>query len=208
MAMNLNTTEKPNAKKIAINNALIWAVINIIIFLLVYYAAPSLLGNFAWGFVQLAIGIGLAIYFTLDLRKKIGGYWSFKEALSNIFVMFIVQVVVVTLFTTAFAKWIEPTYADTMREISLNATTKMAETFSSDQEVIDKMIEEAEKSIEKQVNPGFLDVIQGLAIAAIFYFIGALIFAAIFKRNPPMFATQDDGSDSWNSGDDGNEAVV
>ena len=110
--------------------------------------------------------------------------------------MFIVQVVVVTLFTTAFAKWIEPSYADTMREITLNATTKMAETFSSDQEVIDKMIEEAEKSIEKQVNPGFMDVLQGLAIAALFYFIGALIFAAIFKRNAPVFASyQDDDND-------------
>lgn len=188
MTTNLNAAEKPNAKKIALNNALIWAAINLIIFLLVYYAAPSLLGNFGWGFIQIAIGIGLAIYFTLDLRKKIGGYWSFKEALGNIFLMFIVQVVIITLFTTAFAKWIEPSYADTMREITLNATTKMAETFSSDQEVIDKMIEEAEKNIEKQVNPGVMDVVQGLAIAAIFYFIGALIFAAIFKRNAPVFA--------------------
>lgn len=182
---NLNTV---NARKIAINNALIWALINIIIFLLVYYASPSLMGNFAYGFIQLAIGIGLAIYFILDLRKKIGGYWSFREALGNIFLMFIVQFVVVTLFTTAFGKWIEPNYADTMREISLNATTRVAETFSSDQEQIDKIIEEAEKNIEKQVNPGFIDVVKGLALGAIFYFIGALIFAAIFKRNPPVFA--------------------
>jgi len=180
-------TIAPNAKKIAVNNALIWAVINIIIFLLIYYAAPSLMGNFAYGLIQLAIGIGLAIYFTIDLRKKIGGYWSFREALSNIFVMFIVQVVVVTLFTIAFAKWIEPSYADTMREITLNATTRMAETLTSDQDQIDKIIEEAEKNIEKQVNPGFMDVVQGLAMAAIFYFIGALIFAAIFKRERPVF---------------------
>jgi len=177
-----------NAKKIAINNALIWALINIIIFLLVYYASPSLMGNFAYGFIQLAIAIGLAIYFTLDLRKKIGGYWSFREALGNIFLMFLMQFVIVTLFTTAFAKWIEPSYADTMREISLNATTRVAETFSSDQEQIDQIIEEAEKNIEKQVNPGFMDVVKGLAIGSIFYFIGALIFAAIFKRNPPLFA--------------------
>jgi len=183
------TTTNPtvNAKKIAMNNALIWALINIVIFLLVYYASPSLMGNFAYAFIQMAVGIGLAVYFTLDLRKKVGGYWSFREALGHIFLMFIVQVVVVTLFTTAFAKWIEPGYADTMREISLNAATRMAETFSSDQEQIDKVIEEAEKNIEKQVNPGLMDVIKGLAIAAIFYFIGALIFAAIFKRNPPVF---------------------
>lgn len=184
----LNTEENASAKRIAITNAAIWAVINIIIFLLVYYASPSMMANPAFGIITIAIGIGLAIYFTIDLRKKIGGYWSFREALGNIFLMFFVQVIVYTIFTTAFAKWIEPGYANMMREATLNATTQMAEAFSSDQEVIDKMIEEAEKSIEKQVNPGFMDFIQGLAIAAIFYFIGALIFAAIFKRERPVFA--------------------
>src|SRR5690606_9830551 len=182
----------PNAKKIAVTNALIWAAINIIIFLLIYYAAPSLLGNFASGLIQLAIGIGVAIYFTVELRQNIGGYWSFREGLAHIFIMFIVQVVVVTLFTTAFAKWLEPSYADTMREITLSATTRMAETLTSDQDQVDKIIEEAEKNIEKQINPGFTDVIQGLAIAAIFYFIGALIFAAIFKRERPVFRTVGD----------------
>lgn len=188
MTAELTTEEKPNARRIAITNALIWAIINIIIFLLVYYAQPTLMGNFAYGIIQLAIGIGLAVYFTLDLRKKIGGYWSFREALGLIFLMFFVQVVIVTLFTTAFGKWIEPTYADTIRDISLNATTRMAETMTSDQEQIDKIIEEAEKNIEKQVNPSIVDLVQGLAIAVIFYFVGALIFAAIFKRTPPVFA--------------------
>ncbi|WP_262246919.1 DUF4199 domain-containing protein [Parapedobacter soli] len=188
MTTNLDTEEKVSAKKIAVTNALIWAAINIIIFLLVYYASPKLMANPAFGFITIAIGIGLAIYFTLDLRKKIGGYWSFREALGNIFIMFFVQVVIYSIFTTAFAKWIEPDYANMMREVTLNATTEMAEAFSSDQEVVDKMIEEAEKSIEKQVNPSFVDFIQGLAIGAIFYFIGALIFAAIFKRERPVFA--------------------
>ena len=192
MTTNLNTEEKVNAKKIAINNALIWTVINVVIFLLVYYASPQLMANPAFGFITIAIGIGLAIYFTLDLRKKIGGYWSFREALGNIFLMFFVQVVVYTLFTTAFAKWIEPEYANMMREATLNATTQMAEAFSSDQEVIDKMIEEAEKSIEKQINPGPMDLVKGIAIASIFYFIGALIFAAIFKRERPVFAPVDE----------------
>lgn len=192
MTTDLNTEEKVSAKKVAITNALIWAVINIIIFLMVYYASPSMMANPAFGFITIAIGIGLAIYFTIDLRKKIGGYWSFREALGNIFLMFFVQVVIYTIFTTAFAKWIEPRYANMMREVTLNATTQMAETFSSDPEVIDKMIEEAEQSIEKQVNPGFMDFVQGLAIAAIFYFIGALIFAAIFKRERPVFIPVDD----------------
>jgi len=202
MTVDSNDEKNVSARRIAVNNALIWALINLIIFLLVFYAMPSLMGNFAWGFLQLAIAIGLAVYFTLDIRKKIGGYWTFREALGNIFLMFIVQVVVVTLATTVFAKWIEPTYADTVREITLNATTRMAESISSDQEVIDKIIADAEESIEKQVNPGLMDLVKGLSIAAILYFIGALIFAAIFKRNPPMFAPITDEEASSDSEND------
>src|SRR5690606_389859 len=135
MTTNLSTEETVNVKKAAITNALIWAVINIIVFLLVYYASPTLMANPAFGFISMAIGIGLAVYFTMDLRKKVGGYWSFREALGAIFLMFFVQIVISTSFTTAFAKWIEPEYANMMRDAALNATTTMAEAFSSDQEV-------------------------------------------------------------------------
>ncbi len=199
METNQHVPSSESSKKDAITNALIWAVVNIVIFLLVYYASPTLLANPGFGIVLIAIGIGLAIYFTLDLRKKAGGYWTFRQALGSIFLMFFVQVVISTSFTTVFAKWIEPSYADMMRDASLNATTKMMEAFSSDQEVIDDAIEQAEKSIEKQVNPSLMDFIQGLAITTIFYFIGALVFAAIFKRNLPIFASY---------ADDDNEPVV
>ena len=84
---NYTETMPVNAKKIAFINGLIWAVINIFILLAVYYAMPNLLGNMAFAVVTFVISLGLAIYFVLDLRKKIGGYWSFREALSNIFIM-------------------------------------------------------------------------------------------------------------------------
>src|SRR5690606_20269179 len=154
--------------------------INIMLFVLIYYASPSLLGNFAYGCIEMAVSLGLAVYFTLGFRNKIGGYWSFREALGNILLLLLIQFVVVTLCTAAFAKWIDLIYADAMREITLNAATRVAEAFGSGQEQIDEMIEEAEKNLEGQVNPGLMDVVRGLALGAIFYFIGALIFAAIF----------------------------
>lgn len=177
-----------NAKSIAIKNGLIWTVINIFLFLGVYYAAPTLMASFAFGMISLLLSIGLAIYFTLDIRKKTGGYWSFKEAVSAIFVLFIVQIVIYTCFVTAFSKWIEPSYADFTRETGLNAATEMYENITTDQEMIDQMIADTERRIEKQVNPTLGEFIQGLAIWVIVYFVFALIFAAIFKRNRPYFA--------------------
>lgn len=182
-------SEQPliSAKKIAVTNGFIMAAISVILFLLAYYAVPELMGNWAYSIVQMLIGLGIAVYFTLDIRKKIGGYWSFREALSAIFVMFIIQVVVVYFFTVAFGKWIEPSYADRMKEIVLNSTTEMIESFSDDQELIDKTIEETEVALDKQFNPGPMDMVRNLAVSVIMYFIGALIFAAIFKRERPVF---------------------
>lgn len=191
MNQHMDQTEEnaPAAKKIALINGLIWGVINIAILLLTYYAMPQLLANYAYGVVLMLIALGLAIYFVLDIRKKIGGYWSFRFALSNIFILFFSQYLLYTLFTVAFPKWIEPAYADHVREIRLNAVTEIAERFGGgNQEQIDLMIEEAEKAVEKELNPTMMDFLQALAISVIMYFIGALIFAAIFKRNRPVFA--------------------
>lgn len=179
----------PNAKRIALINGLIWGFINIVLLLLAYYAMPQLLGNYAYGVVLLLVGLGLGVYFTLDIRSKIGGFWSFRYALSHIFILFFVQYLLFSLFTTAFPKWIEPDYANLVREIRLNSVTEVAERFGGgNQEQIDLMIEEAEKAIEKELNPTLADFLQTLAISVIMYFIGALIFAAIFKREKPVFA--------------------
>lgn len=182
-------SEQPSvsAKKIAVTNGFILTAISLILFLLTYYTAPQLMGNMAFSIVNVLIAIGLAVYFTLDIRKKIGGYWSFREALSAIFVMFMVQVVVVYFFTLAFGKWIEPSYPDRMREIILNTSTEMAEMFTDDQELIDQTIAETEEALDKQFNPGIGDMIKSLSISIIWYFIGALILAAIFKRERPVF---------------------
>lgn len=185
----VNTYEAPvNAKKIAFINGLIWAFISLVIFLVSYYAAPGIFGNYSYSIVVLLISLGIAIFFTLDMRKKVGGYWSFKEALSNIFIMFFVQHLIYALFVLMFGKFIEPAYVNQMREISLNTSVEMAETFGGgNQEVMDQMIEEAEKSIEKSLNPTFGEFMQSLGISVIMYFVGALIFAAIFKRQRPVF---------------------
>ncbi len=180
-------TEEVNAKGAAVKNGIIWAIIGIVIFLLTYYALPSMMVTVSYAIISFLISIGLAIFFTLDLRKKVGGYWSFREALGPIFLMFVVQVVITTCFSTAFAKWIEPGYGDFIREATLNSTTELFQNMSTDQEMIDKQIADTEERLEKSLNPTLLEFLQGLAIAIIIYFVGALIFAAIFKRSRPEF---------------------
>src|SRR5690606_24909411 len=172
-----------SAKSLAFKYGLIWAAINIIILLLIYYAAPQLIGTWKQSTVQMIVGVGLAIYFTLEIRKQIGGFWSYREAISTIFVLFITPSIIVFFFSLAFGKWIEPRYNDIISEATLNATTELMERISSDQDMIDKTIAETEVALEKQLNPSFFDMFKSIGFSVLIYFIFSLIWAAIFKRD-------------------------
>ena len=178
----------PDLKSLALKNGLIWAAINIAIFLIIYYVKPDMMGNFAFVAIQMLVGIGLAVYFCIDMRKQIGGYWSFKEALTNIFIMFFVQAVLVYSFTLIFGKFIEPEYVVKMKEITQKSAVAMLEKFGMAQDKIDEAVAKMDKDSEAQFNPGFFGILKGMAFMSIGYFIGALIFAAIFKRERPVFA--------------------
>ena len=176
-----------NPKKLALNNALIWAAINIAIFLVVYYVKPDLMGSFAFAGITLVVAIALAIYFCIDMRKKVGGFWSFKEALGSIFLMFFVQALIVLAFTIVFGKFIEPAYPEKMKEIASASAQQLMEGMGLDQDKIDDAMADSDVRFEKQFNPGLTDVLITIGTTAIMYFIGALIFAAIFKKEQPVF---------------------
>lgn len=178
------------SKQLALTYGLTWAGINIVVFLLVYYGLPQIIGSWKHSLIQIVVGLGLAIYFTLEIRKQIGGFWTYKEAISAIFVLFIVPSIVLFFFSLIFGKWVDPNYNNIVKETALNTTTELMERFTDDQELIDTSIAEAEIALEKQLNPSLGDVFKSLAFSVLAYFIIALIWAAIFKRDRPVFMTR------------------
>jgi hypothetical protein len=52
---------------------------------------------------------------------------------------------------------------------------------------IAKVMASSQEDLDKQFTPTFSQAVVGFGIASIFYFIGAMIFAAIFKKNKPVF---------------------
>ena len=174
--------------KQALNNGIIIAVIGLAFQILPFYAAPQLLGNTMFG-----IGIGLIslviyVFFTIDLRKKIGGFWSFKEALKGIFIMSLVANVIVSVFNFIFYKFIEPNGFDKIKGYVAEGMTSMMEKMGVSGDQLDEAIEKATESLKSQYQPTALDFLKNLLIAIVVGFVLSLIFAAIFKKNPPMFA--------------------
>jgi len=180
-------TQKQLNTQAAINGVYL-GLISVVITLIIFYVSPAIMGSPSFGIISMVVMLAISIYFILEMRKKNGGYWAFREALSAIFIFFFVTLLTSSLIMLGFGK-VESTYENTMRDITLNSMTEMSETlFPNNPEAADAMILEAEKSLDKQYNPTIGQFLTSQGLMAIFCFIGALIFALIFKRNRPVFA--------------------
>jgi ABC-type polysaccharide/polyol phosphate export permease len=177
-----------NLNKNAVNNGFIIAIITIAIQLLTYYAAPAMLGATWFGIATGLIILVIYILLTIDLRKKIGGFWSFKQALTGIFIMSLVANVTSSVFNFIFYKFIEPNAYDKVKGYVAEGLTATLEKMGMSGADMDKAIEKATESLKAQYQPSPLDFLKNIVIAILIGFVMSLIFAAIFKKNPPMFA--------------------
>ncbi|MEO5912115.1 MAG: DUF4199 domain-containing protein [Pelobium sp.] len=177
-----------NLNKEAINNGIIISVISIAIGLLIYYVATSMLGSIWFGITTGVIILAIYVFLTIDLRKKIGGFWTFKEALKGIFLMSLVANVISSLFNFIFYKYIETGAYDKVVGVVTESTTATYEKMGMGQSDIDKATEKVLENLKSTYQPEFLDLLKTLGIAILIGFVLSLIFAAIFKKNPPMFA--------------------
>ena len=179
------TATTVNLKIEALKNGAIWGLINIVLFAVVWYGMPSLMSSYAYVGITIVIGILLAVFFCIDLRKKAGGYWSFSQALWPILAMFLTNMTIVLVFTLVFGKVIDPTYPVKMKEVTMAGTEKMMNSMGMDEAQIQEAMAKSEERLDKQFNPTVGEFIFQYGMAAVMYFIGALIFAAIFKKNNP-----------------------
>lgn len=174
-----------NVKTEALKNGAIWGVISVVIFLVTWYLMPNLMSSYFYGGFVFLIGIALAVFFCIDMRKKAGGYWTFGEALWTIFVMFLMSMAITYVFTILFGKFIDTTYPTTMKELVMEKTESMYKSMGMAEEDMAKAMASTQDRLDSQFTPSFGQAIVGFGISAVIYFIGALIFALIFKRANP-----------------------
>ncbi|MBD3750419.1 MAG: DUF4199 domain-containing protein [Sphingobacteriales bacterium] len=178
-----------NLNKNAINNGIILAVISIAAQLIVYYAFPSIIGSLTYSLSLTLISLLIYIVFTIDLKKKIGGYWSFKDALKGIFLMSLLGNLITNLSMFVFFKFIESDAYDKVSQIvTQNAISNLERFGVTDQNQVDQAVDQALKQIKSIYQPDFKSFLISIGTTILIGFVMSLIFAAIFKKNPPMFA--------------------
>lgn len=178
-----------NLNKQAINNGVILGILTVALQLIIYYAVPSVIGSITFSIGLSIFSLALYIFFTIDLRKKIGGLWSFKEALKGIFIMSLIGNLLSSVVNFVFFKFIETgAYDKIAPSVEAKAIENLEKFGITDQDAIDKGVEQALEQIKSVYQPDFKSFFITLGTVVIVGFIMSLIFAAIFKKNPPMFA--------------------
>jgi hypothetical protein len=192
-----------NIKKYGAQSGLLLGLIFLALTIFSFYFMTSMTNSF---YVTVMVGpllfsvilpLVVAILFCSDLRKKIGGFWTFKQAVTGIFIMFLVGYLVSFAGGMVFSKIIEPNMATKMKSSIISATTSFYEKQGLDQDKIDAAVAKMEKSIDEQSDQSAGKIAKSFGMAIIFLFVFALIFGAVYKREPPLFTTPVDAEETY-----------
>jgi len=131
-------------------------------------------------------------------RKKIGGYWTFKQATTGIFIMFLIGYAIQIIGRDLiFAKLVEPHMIEKTEVAFMDASAAIRKQPGVNQQQIDKNVQDIRKNFDNEKNGTIGKTVQDIVISILFIFVLALIFAALFKREAPLYAPGiDDGVNS------------
>ncbi|MES3017872.1 MAG: DUF4199 domain-containing protein [Bacteroidota bacterium] len=184
-----------NLNKAATNNGLVIGILSVILGIVTYYVAPALFGSMWFGIGNMIFLLVVYIFFTIDLRKKVGGYWNFKQAFRGIFIMAFVAGLLLTVVNYVFYQFVEPDAFTKISGFVEEGATKTFESMGMDEDQIETAVSEQLKGMKKQFNPTPMDMLTNFGIALLVEAIMSLIFAAIFKKEAPIFAPVEDDID-------------
>lgn len=162
------------------NGAVVGAVFGAISILL-YAISESLLANGILGFLLL---LAYAVVFAIigvSYRKHVGGFMTYGQAYSAIFVMIFVSILVSTVFNVILYQLIDPDLGYRLTEISIETSESMMRRFGAPEEQIQSTLAEMRGTNNYTIGKQLLGV---LYIGVIGNALVTLILALIAKKNP------------------------
>lgn len=159
--------------------AAIVSILTFTIFSMFLMTTIGMWGAAIFGILSFVLTMLLFTAMAFQQRKAMGGYITFKEAFSAIFVSILIFVVVSNVYTAIYTNWIDPEYY----ERSLEMSQKMVVQIGADEEASELAAAKAEEQMEKQKS--LSGQLMGGLRSIILYSLFGFIIAAIVKRNKP-----------------------
>ncbi|NOW95461.1 DUF4199 family protein [Mucilaginibacter sp. SG564] len=166
-------------------------VLSIISYYIILSATSVVLISSTPFLFSVLLPIILVVLLCLNFRKRVGGWWTMREAATGIFIMFFTAFVIqFALRDQLFAKVIEPHMAEKTQAAMTASVSKFLTEKKTNPDIIKKKLDEIHQDFEAQKDVTIGRQIVGTGFTIIFLFVLAIIFAAFFKKeaqvyNPP-----------------------
>lgn len=194
-------------KKKSISYGVILGVISLLVSIISLYILKSATSLFVSSAISIALNyvlfVVIACVFANSLRKYVGGYWDFSTALKNIYIMLAISAIISIIGTSLF-NFAMPQVQEESINNTMNLTIESLEKMGTNDEQIDSMVAMLEETKEQAGTISFGQILKGLGVSLIAYFILALVLAAIFKREKPVFikVESSDNPHAWQDNKD------
>lgn len=129
--------------------------------------------------------LGVVIYIIgmykagMDQRKSLGGFISWKEALTPTFLTYVIGSLLATIFTYLLFTIIDPGLMEVQNEIARESIIQMEGLIG------EEGVEKAMEKLEERGTMNFSDTALSYAFMLIFGFVVAAVISAVIKRNRP-----------------------
>lgn len=170
--------------KHALSYGLLAGLFLVAINLIIYLIDPMLLANWLLGVALFTFAFIALLVVGLNIRKAEGGYLPFGKAFVSVFVASLIIAVVGTIYQVLLFNVVDPNLAGDLIEQSMENMMAFFERFDLPIDEIEKQLETNREQMVNQYSLGGQTL--GLVFEAFLWAIGALIVAAIVKRNPPV----------------------
>jgi hypothetical protein len=152
-------------------------------FVILYLGGTAFFGSPA-AFLSYVIPIGFAIFGCIKAKKENGGFLAFREALKICFGIFVFCAFATSLLSYIMFNFIDPAFKESMLQLTIEKTQQFMAKFNTPQDTIDKQIQ---AMLKKDIF-SLGSIAQSFVFGCVFWFVIALIVAAIMKKNKPEFA--------------------
>src|SRR5690348_11122629 len=143
----------------------------------IFYANP--IGFSASKLLFYLLVIGGLFYAGFLYRKELGGYISFKELLGGLLISILIIELIYLIFSTAYVKYIEPTFIDKLKRTWL--------AYFTSHNVPQDKINDAMKKFDDAGVITLGTLVRSYGFSIIIDAIFALIIAGILRKKKPEF---------------------
>lgn len=181
--------KKAEIGKLSVRYGLLIGGISVVLSIVLHIVDPLMQYTNLW--IQLLsaiISITLLVVFSIEIRKQVGGFWSFGEAFKCLMTISFFTLILTILYGFILFKYIDPEMPTKINDATESVLTERLTKMGMDQDKIDEVGKTfTNGEFKAKLEPTFKNEISAFGFGLLFYVIVDLIVAACVKKNKLLF---------------------